>query len=330
MGIEILVIDHNECLFENFKECNRNSCYLDLRVNKNEALVIASETSTLVGVYVKEVYTCECRSEPPYSHCPENYCLNGGICIETEVGIKCKCPDDVNYDGERCELTKAHLKNGFAWFAPLEACSEPTLHLTFNSEKASSLIIYNGPLVARSHPDYPKDFLYLILQNWVVTAYLNVGNNTERVSVKTDGRTNQAYELYVSWANGFLSLSIPNCGQNNSFNPRACHSSFPLLAEGNSSILNVGGPLQLGGLAPMESLSLLSRSYEWGVSLPYVDSFEGCISSLRYNNITYDFNKTSNFKNYYLTCKPLVLPLVTLSSESVWIIVGSLILLMGK
>ena len=324
-------MDFNLCLFEHDSKCSETSSQQELLPDNRRPLIVTGETYTLVGVQVKEQYACSCGPlDPIPTACPDDFCLNGGTCKSTSEGLQCECLDDQNY-GPRCELITALFKEGFAWFDPLDACLNPALELTFNSETPSGLILYNGPLVPPPYLGYPKDFLYVALQEWTVSAYLELGEGGLRVSVPLKRDEKRAYNLRLSWDHRGLNMSIPNCGLNSTESPNACHSSVRYPNPVNSSILNVGGPLQLGGLAPMLSLSDLGRTHDWQFSLPHVKAFEGCVSSLKYNGDLIDLNKTTYNKYFHRTCNPIVPPAeIRMSNESVFIIVGSLIVLMGK
>nr|BAU30873.1 Le1-cadherin [Ligia exotica] len=333
LGIKIPVIDDNLCLYEDFQSCNGTSCQQELRAENNNPLVLESETSTIVGVRVTEKYTCNCGYlDPQPRACPEgfeNYCYNGGVCNYTSAGgLSCTCLDDYNY-GPRCELLTGRFKNGFAWFDTLGTCEEPTLHITFQSDSSSAVLLYNGPVIASPYEYYPKDFLYIVLNNWVVEAYLNLGSETSRVYVPVDEGESEPYDVYLSWTKSTVSLIIPNCGLNITEEAsEACKRTLNL-PESATSILNAGGPLQIGGLAPMIPLEEIGDSFEWNLNLPNVEGLSGCISYLEYNGEIYDLNRTTYNKYFYRTCeKTVVTSRMMMSSESVLIIVGSLLVLL--
>ncbi|KAB7495137.1 Neural-cadherin, partial [Armadillidium nasatum] len=231
LQIRIPVVDDNMCLYEDSLRCNGTSCQQELRVDKNKPLVLSGYTSTIVGVKITEEYTCKCGNlDPQPRACPEgyeNYCFNGGTCNYTSSGgLTCSCLDDINY-GPRCELMTGRFKGGFAWFDSLGTCEEPTLRLTFQSENPSAVLLYNGPIVASPYNYYPKDFLYIVLNNWVVEAYLNLGSETSRVYVPIEPTSFEAFDIFLSWTTNTIEMVIPNCGMNNTIeSSEACKRTY--------------------------------------------------------------------------------------------------------
>lgn len=68
---------------------------------------------------------------------------------------------------------------------------------------------------------------------------------------------------------------------------------------GNHSLLNVNGPLQLGGTR--NSLEKIGRFLAWEY-MPSPYGFVGCIRNLTYNGYTYDLGNPSESKNAYPDC----------------------------
>lgn len=307
------------------------SCQQELRPDNRVPLAVVSGTATLVGVNVTAMYSDQCGAlDPPPKACPDDFCLNGGACESRKGTLVCNCPDQYNY-GPRCELLTARLQKGFAWFDALGTCELPTLHLTFQSDDQSALLLYNGPLVAVRSDYYPDDFLYLVLKNWVVEAYLNLGSGVGSVSVPVNRSAETAYDVYLTWSRNSIEMEIPNCGRNSSEATDACRSSESL-PKSTTAILNAAGPLQLGGLDPDFDLEAIEAFYKWHFDLPKVDPFSGCVLMLKYNNVIYDLNGTTYNHNYQPLCTDpgVVTRRIAMSSESVFIIVGSLLLLLRK
>ena len=343
--IKIPIVDTNQCLDEQNSPCKDEtdkSCQLELRPNTAAPLVVKSETSTVVGVHVNETHYCRCgRLDPDPEECPhesENFCLNGGVCEKINGSLTCLCPDSTNY-GPRCELITARMEDGYSWFSPLMACDSPNLTVTFQTESESGLILYNGPIVRRpmfsSLSLYPKDYLYIILDNWFIKVFIDLGSGTTELKVPLIGEFSRVYTLHLTWDHNTLVLEVPNCGINSTIDDEPCKKSTNLvssLTSRRSYILNVGGPLQLGGISSMASFAELSESYNWNFVPPTVDRyFYGCFSKVQYNDIIYDMNSTDYYKSFGKTCDAAIKkPIVRLGSDSIVIIVVCLLVLIGK
>ncbi|XP_042860816.1 putative neural-cadherin 2 [Penaeus japonicus] len=145
LGVEILLIDMNLCLYEELSPCGDRSCQHTMRPNLTSPLVVASETSTMVGVDITDDYACGCGESVP-SECSEDYCYNGGTCLEVNRTLTCACLDDSNY-GPRCELMTARFERGFAWYEPPNACENSSFSMVFETNDASGVLFYTGPIV---------------------------------------------------------------------------------------------------------------------------------------------------------------------------------------
>ena len=87
-------------------------------------MVNANRTAFVgIDVSVKSQCTCAAKDFSRIETCRTNPspCLNGGKCIDTSVGVQCKCPD--GYEGPQCQITTRTFTTGkgWAWFEPLQS-----------------------------------------------------------------------------------------------------------------------------------------------------------------------------------------------------------------
>lgn len=325
LGISIPLVDINSCLYESLSPCQEKSCQHTLRPNLTSPLVVASDVTTMVGVDIADDYTCDCGAlEPPHTVCHDGFCLNGGTCVEANQTLACECPDSANY-GPRCELTNARFERGYAWYEAPKVCDNSTFSMAFETRDPDGLLLYAGPMLTRPWQDYPKDFIYVVLRNWVLEAYLDLGTGTVGMKVSLEQNSARSFDFLLSWTDDGISLEVPNCLGNSSSSATACRKTTPLPGTSSPSVLlNTPGPLQLGGVAAMPSFEQLAASYEWTIVPPSVLPFFGCVLEVRYNDYLYDLNSTDYTKSTYLPCNAPTQSRVILGQQSIIIIVVSL------
>lgn len=331
LGISIPLVDINSCLYESLSPCQEKSCQHTLRPNLTSPLVVASDVTTMVGVDIADDYTCDCGAlEPPHTVCHDGFCLNGGTCVEANQTLTCLCPDSANY-GPRCELTNARFERGYAWYEGPKVCDNSSFSMAFETRDPEGLLLYAGPMLTKPWQDYPKDFIYVVLRDWILEAYLDLGTGTVVMKVSLEKNSARSFDFVLSWADDGISLEVPNCLGNSSSSATACKKTTPLPGTVSPSVLlNSPGPLQLGGVTAMPSFEQLAASYEWTIVPPVVLPFFGCIFEVRYNDYLYDLNSTDYTKSTYLPCNAPTPAKVILGQQSIIIIVVSLLCLIRE
>ncbi|ROT82868.1 putative DE-cadherin [Penaeus vannamei] len=328
LGVDIPMIDINLCLYEGLSPCGDRSCQHTMRPNLTAPLVVASETSTMVGVDITDDYTCDCGAlEPLPSVCFEGFCYNGGTCYVVNRTLTCTCLDDTNY-GPRCELMTARFERGFAWYEPPNVCENSTFSMVFETNDASGVLFYTGPMVTSPWADYPRDFLYVILNNWVLEVYLDLGSGTLNMSIPIEENTARSFEFVLSWDKIEITLEVLDCGINGTLEVSdPCRKSLFLPGPYRSTrhLLNVQGPMQVGGTSAPLNFEKLSASYGWTLTPPYVYTFSGCVLELRHNDRLYDLNATDYSKKTFQPCDAPRTSRVVLGQQSVIIILASLL-----
>lgn len=332
LGVDISLVDINDCLYEAVSPCDTRSCQQFLRPNLTSPLVVAGETTTMVGVDVTEEYTCDCGAlEPPPSECYSGFCLNGGECRKVNNTLTCKCPVEKDY-GPRCELKSARFERGYAWYEPLKVCENASLFMSFDTKEGNGLLLYSGPTVLRPWSDYPRDFIYVFLMNWDIQIYMDLGTGTIRMSIPVEQNKLRTFDYSISWDDRGVTFEVFNClGNSTTESSPACKRSVPLPGlTSPSHLLNVEAPMQLGGVAAMVSFQDLAASHDWTLVPPTVDPFIGCVLELRHNDYLYDLNSTDYDKSTYKPCDAPKPARVIMGKQSIVIIVVSLLCLICK
>ena len=292
-------------------------------------------STSLVGVGLVDEYTCSCWVvEPPPSVCYSDFCFNEGVCIVRNNTLTCHCPDASNY-GPRCELLTASFENNSAWYRPLTVCEHSSLTLTFVSHDKNGVLLYAGPTVPSPWPDYPRDFLYILLRNWMVETFLDLGTGTMNISIPVEPDTSRAFQYVLTWSEGGVMVEVVNCGINvtKHTSREPCKKTVPLEMLSSSSpshLLNAQGPLQVGGVASTASFFQLADSYGWTLNPPSTSPLSGCVLELRHNDHLYDLNATDFSKNAIQPCDVPRTSQVMLGRHSVILLLASLFSLLRK
>ncbi|XP_075045350.1 neural-cadherin-like [Mixophyes fleayi] len=92
---------------------------------------------------------CRCpwsgRARRSCSSLPQNPCLNGGTCVDTASGFRCRCVPQ--FSGPLCQQTLRGFRgDGHAFYSPIRICPESHLSVEFISGEPHGVVLYNGPL----------------------------------------------------------------------------------------------------------------------------------------------------------------------------------------
>lgn len=330
-------MDINGCLYEATSPCGPHSCQHTIRPNLTAPLLVSGVTATLVGVNIVDDYTCSCGPlEPPPSVCYSAFCYNGGTCHVKNNTLTCQCTDVINF-GPRCELLTARFEDNFAWYEPLTVCERSSLSLTFETHDKTGVLMYTGPTIPSPWTEYPRDFLYIILHDWMVETFLDFGTGTVNISIPIEANTAKAFQYVLTWSESGITVEVVNCGIDIYRDPslESCRKTVPLAGFSSSSsssshLLNAQGPVQVGGIASMVSFHELADSYGWSLTPPSIPSFSGCVLGLRHNDRFYDLNATDFSKSAIQPCDAPRTSRVVLDQYSIIIIIASLLSLLRK
>eukprot|EP00099_Drosophila_melanogaster_P001007 NP_001036368.2 Cadherin-N2, isoform C [Drosophila melanogaster] len=311
VGLNITMVNINECLHEGKGKCGSNSCTSKVELGKKPYTVSVNRTA-LVGVRLDISAQCVCRARN-FTHqdhnCRTHLCYNGGRCVETRNGPKCvACP--VGYNGPRCQQsTRSFRGNGWAWYPPLQLCQESHLSLEFITRVADGLILYNGPIVPpKPEETVISDFIALELEQGYPRLLIDFGSGTLELRVKTKKTLDDGvwHRLDIFWDTENVRMVVDFCrtalvsemedGTPPEFDDNACQArgQIPPFAES----LNLNQPLQLGGLYRQHFDQTL---YNWQYAFSS-KGFDGCIRNVIHNSEHYDLAFPALARNSFPAC----------------------------
>uniref|UniRef100_A0AAY4BAX3 Uncharacterized protein n=1 Tax=Denticeps clupeoides TaxID=299321 RepID=A0AAY4BAX3_9TELE len=265
LGVSISQVGVDECTYA---DCSHTGGCSSRVTFSDTPTVLSYGNTSLVSVAATAKAQCGCSArESQHLSCasyPRNPCLNGGTCIDSDLGYRCKCPP--MFDGPECHLTKHSFHGqGYAWFPPLKPCFQSHISLEFITESANGLLLYNGPLAPPQYGE-PEDFIAIELKNGVPSLSVNHGSGT-------------------------LTLQLP---------PRATVSDrrwhrLDIISDGKTVQLildhcsaGVHTPLQLGGV---------KETHPHRRTHPHYRGFVGCMRNLVVDSQVYDLGSPAESVN---------------------------------
>ncbi|XP_077071073.1 neural-cadherin [Siphateles boraxobius] len=299
LGLSILQVGVDECAYAACGQtggCSSRVTFSDTSKTLNNGNV------SLVSVSAKASAQCGCIArEAVHLHCSsysQNPCLNGGTCVDSELGYRCKCPP--MFDGPECQQTKhSFLGNGYAWFPPIRPCFQSHISLEFITEAANALLFYNGP-IGTPQPREKEDFIALELKNGVPMLSLNHGSGTltlqlparatvmdrrwHHLDIISDGKTVQ---MILDYCSGAMVNEVEGLGVEMSETDQSvCKASGE--TPGSERFLDIYQPLQLGGVKETHSPRKLHPNYK---------GFVGCMRNLVVDSQVYDLSSPAESEN---------------------------------
>uniref|UniRef100_A0A8C9S0B3 Si:ch211-186j3.6 n=1 Tax=Scleropages formosus TaxID=113540 RepID=A0A8C9S0B3_SCLFO len=261
--------------------------------------VVDSGSMSLVSVTVVAMAECTClgrdHMHQSCSSYPQNPCLNGGVCVDTQSGYRCQCPSQ--YEGPECQQIKhSFYGNGYAWFPPIRPCFESHLSLEFITEVADGLLLYSGP-VAQLQPWDPEDFMAIELINGTPTLKVNHGSGT--LVLQLPGNVDVADRRWHQ-------LDMRSDGKEVQFTLDRCASGTVMEMEGVSNWLVTEdySSCEVSGITPNldRQLNVTQVLQLGGVNenLPYIypqlqhKHFTGCIRNLLVDSKLYDLGSPAD------------------------------------
>ncbi|XP_026497557.1 DE-cadherin isoform X4 [Vanessa tameamea] len=288
---KIYMVKIDECLIE--KEQCEDSCR-NILMKNNVPLSVYTNTTSFVGVSARVESECTCDVEEPL------VCLNGG----TPFADKCECPE--GWNGPHCEQTSiAFHGDGWAMYPAPPACHEGHVTLTVTSHTSNSLIFYLGPLKFNPLLDV-QDFMSLELVDGFPVLLVNYGSGTTRLNNSVvhvaDGKP---HLIEIVLMRSSIEMFVDRCKLSTCMSLAA--------PTGPREILNVNGPLQVGGASV--DLQGLARAFGWR-HVPTNQHFLGCISNFTYNDFMYNLGRPSVERNADPGCQKSVFTAVTFGIDT--------------
>ncbi|XP_066290641.1 neural-cadherin-like [Branchiostoma lanceolatum] len=294
VGLPVAEVNVDPCVQE---ICRTGGCSSRLETSDTPTLV-NSGSASFVSVTTTMVHECTCPQRAEVRGlCNSNPCYNGGKCINTPTGYKCKCRN--GYNGIDCQQTKRSFKaNGFAWFDPLPQCLDTRMSLEFITKHPDGLLLYTGP-VAPLATGEPRDFMAVELVRGKPRLTINLGDGPLQldIAVTTTLNDKKWHRLDIIRQGSTTRFMLDRCknsvitetvgtGRGTSAEDRTGCEAIGRV-PGKSRFLNVLSPLQLGGIAQK--------------SLPYPTltnyDFLGCIQNLVQDTKVIDLAKAQLSQN---------------------------------
>ncbi|NXG51462.1 CADN protein, partial [Psilopogon haemacephalus] len=304
LDVNITQIGINECLTAN---CTHSSGCVSKHEQTHLPTITTAGSVSLVSVTVLSRALCGCAArESPHLSCSSyqtNPCLNGGTCMDTELGYRCKC--SAHFHGPDCQQTKHSFRGqGYAWFPPLKPCFETHISLEFITEVADGLLLYQGP-VAQGQPGEQEDFLALELSGGVPS--LTVSHSSGELLLQLSHKVHVAdrrwhhIEITNDGKASKLKLILDHCvnvsvRDNDSISKKmsqldlsACEASGETVGpQSMSRLFNGYQPLQLGGVKKILPYHNPQRHFR---------GFVGCIRNVVVDSKVYDLEHPAESLN---------------------------------
>ncbi|MGH0159125.1 UNVERIFIED_CONTAM: hypothetical protein FKN15_071875 [Acipenser sinensis] len=260
-SIRITRVD--ECVYSNCS--HTGGCTSSVSFSNTPTVVNAGSVS-LISISTSSSAQCTCLAREwrhlSCSSYPSNPCLNGGSCMDSDLGYRCKCSP--LFDGPECQQMKHTFRgHGFAWFPPIKPCFESHISLEFITESANGLLLYNGP-VAQSQPGEREDFIALGETFYLTTVQLILDRCSEALVNEVEG----------------LGVDVVETDQT------MCKTSGE--TPGKERFLDVNQPLQIGGM---------KDSLPYRRTQLHFRGFTGCIRNLLVDSQVYDLGSPAESLN---------------------------------
>ncbi|CAM5089054.1 unnamed protein product [Eretmochelys imbricata] len=299
LDIRITQIGIDECVSAN---CTHSTGCVSRYNYSHVPTIITAGSVSLASVMVLNSAQCTCAArESQHLFCSSyrtNPCLNGGTCLDTDLGYSCKCP--ATFDGPECQQTKRTFRgHGYAWFPPIKPCFESRISLEFITDVADGLLLYNGPL-AHVHPGEVEDFIALELSDSVPSLTLSHGSGVLflQLSQKVNVADRHWHNIKIISDGKKVQLILDHCvnvsvkdddgilKEISQMDPSACEISEE--TPGNERFLNVHQPLQLGGV---------KKALPYRNSQKHFKGFVGCIRNVIIDSKVYDLEHPAESLN---------------------------------
>ncbi|XP_072007544.1 neural-cadherin-like isoform X2 [Engystomops pustulosus] len=291
LGVQVAPIGEEAC--RNAQCSHKTGCVIK-NIYKHVPTMVRTDDASLGSVTVATHVHCSCASrEHEYLSCSSyltSPCLNGGTCVDTELGYRCECSP--TYYGPQCQQTKRSFTGqGFAWFSPLFLCFESQISLDFITEEDDGLLLYNGPMASKNHGE-SEDFIAVELQNGSLSLAINHGSGPLLLLLKKRNVSDRQWHNLKIVSNGKkVKMILDHCSEEAWLKGAASYHGLPgdrswceVSGEtpGKKRFLNVYQPLQLGGVKIFPNGIHPSIGFK---------GFNGCIRNLQVDSKVYDLEQ---------------------------------------
>ncbi|XP_033122265.1 neural-cadherin-like, partial [Anneissia japonica] len=291
IGIDACYLDEGVC---------EGSCYNNYTVTK-EPYLIDLQTQSFTGITTYTTAACGCAGREVFPDgCTYDACMNGGTCTPTNYGgFSCTCP--TGFEGGRCEMTKRSFEGGksYAWVETLEQCEETVASIEFITDVLDGTLFYNGPMQKNANQ---RDFILLELVGGRPRLQLNLGDNTVELAFSSNDlnqlNDNVWHTLEIRRNAQYVEMVVDHCKSavvvensgTSTIDATSCMVNKTV--PGNSKLLNLNTPLQIGGV-DTESPWV----YDHLDSTP--SGFDGCVRNLIQDGKLYDLSDNNVGTSFY-------------------------------
>ncbi|XP_071515917.1 putative neural-cadherin 2 isoform X1 [Panulirus ornatus] len=282
--------------------------------------IVDANTSAVVGPRVSVGSRCGCGNmvQAEDTACTPHTCLNGGRCVATSAGVGCVCPHGTW--GPRCKVVVRHFEGGgggqkneavaaapggWAWVPPIPPCDELHLSLEVLSRSEEATLLYSGPGQRLGTSTASSDLMLLLLLELrhgrpSLLLDLGAGPVTLALDASYSLADNAWHRIDLVWKGELVEMVVDLCtGGSLDVPPISLahnHSAPPIPRDicrvatrvpRASGVLQMGGPLQVGGLAaPPSAHALRGRA-----PLPHPPHLRGCLRNIRVNGQLLDLGR---------------------------------------
>ncbi|XP_033125265.1 neural-cadherin-like [Anneissia japonica] len=211
----------------------------------------------------------------------------------------CTCP--TGFEGGRCEMTKRSFEGGksYAWVETLEQCEETVASIEFITDVLDGTLFYNGPMQKNANQ---RDFILLELVGGRPRLQLNLGDNTVELAFSSNDlnqlNDNVWHTLEIRRNAQYVEMVVDHCKSavvvensgTSTIDATSCMVNKTV--PGNSKLLNLNTPLQIGGV-DTESPWV----YDHLDSTP--SGFDGCVRNLIQDGKLYDLSDNNVGTSFY-------------------------------
>ncbi|XP_042642142.1 neural-cadherin-like isoform X2 [Tyto alba] len=301
LDINITQIGIDECVTAN---CTHSGGCISKHEQSHMPTIATAGSVSLVSVTVLSRALCGCVArESPHLSCSSyqtNPCLNGGTCVDTDLGYRCKC--SANFHGPDCQQTKHSFRgHGYAWFPPLKPCFESRISLEFITEVTDGLLLYYGP-VTQGPPEERQDFIALELSGGIpsLTVSHSSGKHFLQLSRKVNVADRHWHNIKIINDGKKVKLILDHCvnvsardkdsvTKISQVDLSACEASEETVGSQSIGELFSGHqPLQLGGVKKILPDHDSQRHFR---------GFVGCIRNVVVDSKVYDLEHPAESLN---------------------------------